>query len=181
MRLGIDADCLVLAVFGGAHPSRQLDWIAEAARAVNQRTRGTLLLHVGPEGDLIAKAAGEIPFKSLGIQPAKDVSDALRAADCLLSPFIDGVSTRRTSAIAALHNGIPVATTARHWTDDWFVDVGPDVVLARAFAGKSEFGADVARWLRPLEPSRSEAVQRAHDRFFSWPRIAEGIRAKLVP
>jgi glycosyltransferase involved in cell wall biosynthesis len=124
---------------------------------------------------LIAKEMGKIPFRSLGIQPAKDVSDALRAADCLLSPFIDGVSTRRTSAIAALNNGIPVATTARHWTDDWFTKASSEVVLARAFADKDEFAAKVARWLRPLEPSQSEAVQRAHDRFFSWPRIAAGI------
>jgi glycosyltransferase involved in cell wall biosynthesis len=122
------------------------------------------------------RAMEALPFRSLGVKNASDVADALRAMDCVVSPFIDGVSTRRGSVIAALNNGIPVATTARHWTDDWFTKASSEVVLARAFSDRDEFAAKVARWwLRPLEPGQSEAVQRAHDHFFSWPRIAAEI------
>jgi glycosyltransferase involved in cell wall biosynthesis len=180
MRLGIDADRLVLAVFGGAHPSRQLDWIAEAARAVHHATGKVLLLHVGPEGELIAKCVGETPFMSLGIRSAKEVSDALRAADCLLSPFSDGISTRRTSAIAALNNGVPVATTRKCWTDDWFVSVGERIVLAREFTNRREFARAVVSWVHPLLYDHSQSVLSSHDRLFSWSQISAGMCERLA-
>ncbi len=39
-----------------------------------------------------------------------DVSAHLRACDLLLQPYPDGISSRRTSAMAGLANGVPVAT-----------------------------------------------------------------------
>jgi len=171
-RLGISADATVLGVFGGAHPSRLLEWITEAAREVSSAHQNVLLLHAGPEGDVLEKAASGLPFRSVGVLPALEVANTLRAADCLLSPFIDGVSTRRTSVVAALNNGVPVATTLRDWTDDFFLHVSPEVLLASSARDSGGFTKDFVQWLRS-RPSHAEAtVEKAHDEYFAWHRVS---------
>ncbi len=45
-----------------------------------------------------------------GAVPADEVSDHLRACDLLIQPYPDGVSSRRTSVMAGLVNGVPVVT-----------------------------------------------------------------------
>lgn len=175
LQLGIPDDVIVLGVFGGAHPSRLTDWISEAALAVQQTGRRILLLHIGPEGDVLQKAAQRIPFRSLGILPAGKVAEALRSADCLVSPFVDGISTRRTSAIAAICNGIPVATTRRAWTDEWFLAAADKSVLVSSAESKEQFGHQVAGWVKPLDPIRSREIEAMHDDFFAWNKIAAGI------
>jgi glycosyltransferase involved in cell wall biosynthesis len=46
-----------------------------------------------------------------GVLPHPDVSRLLSSCDLMLLPFVDGVSSRRTSAIAALQHGLPLLTT----------------------------------------------------------------------
>jgi glycosyltransferase involved in cell wall biosynthesis len=46
-----------------------------------------------------------------GVLPARSLSSHLAACDILALPFPDGVSTRRTSAMAALAHGLAVVTT----------------------------------------------------------------------
>jgi len=46
-----------------------------------------------------------------------DVGDHLMSADCILAPFVDGLSTRRGSVVAAFQHGIPVVSTSSIWTD----------------------------------------------------------------
>jgi glycosyltransferase involved in cell wall biosynthesis len=178
-RLGISNESLVLGIFGGAHPSRLLDWIAEAARAVQGGHKNLLVLHVGPEADVMGGAMSGLRFKALGIQSAAEVSDTLRAMDFLVSPFIDGVSTRRGSVMAALNNGLPVATTLKDWSDDYFRTVDSSVVLCCKTDNKQAFARDVAAWARPLHEDRSRSVQTAFDPSFSWPILAGQLLAKL--
>jgi glycosyltransferase involved in cell wall biosynthesis len=49
--------------------------------------------------------------------PADSVAAYLSACDILLQPFPDGISARRTSAMAGLALGIPMVTTEGHLTD----------------------------------------------------------------
>jgi glycosyltransferase involved in cell wall biosynthesis len=178
-RLGIGDECLVLGIFGGAHPSRLLDWIAEAARAVQHAQRNLLVVHVGPEGESMKSALSNLPLRTLGTRSAEEAGDALRAMDFLLSPFIDGVSTRRGSVMAALNNGLPVATTIRDWSDDYFRTVDSGFILGSKAASKQAFASEVAAWARPLHEDRSRSVQAAFDPNFSWPILAGQLLAKL--
>jgi glycosyltransferase involved in cell wall biosynthesis len=171
--LGVQNDCLVLGVFGSAHPSRLLDWIAEAAEAVSQKNLDLLVLHVGPEGEVMRRAMEALPFRSLGVKSAIEVADALRAMDCVVSPFIDGISSRRGSVIAALNNGIRVATTGRHWTDDCFLSASSDAVLVSTAHNKTTFAREVAEWAKPIDHRVARGVESWHDANFSWPIIAE--------
>jgi glycosyltransferase involved in cell wall biosynthesis len=45
------------------------------------------------------------------------VSAHLRACDLLVQPFPDGISSRRTSAMAGIANGIPVVTNLGHLSE----------------------------------------------------------------
>jgi glycosyltransferase involved in cell wall biosynthesis len=71
---------------------------------------------------------------------AESVAAHLSACDVLLQPFPDGISTRRTSAMAGLALGVPTVTTEGHLTDSiWpasgavvLADVGDVAALAGA-------------------------------------------------
>lgn len=52
-----------------------------------------------------------------GTLAAKDLSLHISACDVLLQPYIDGVSSRRTSAMVGLAHGVPIATTTGRMTE----------------------------------------------------------------
>ena len=59
---------------------------------------------VAEHPDIVTRvhATGELPLSAV---PAH-----LRACELLIQPFVDGISSRRTSAMAGLANGVPLAT-----------------------------------------------------------------------
>jgi glycosyltransferase involved in cell wall biosynthesis len=59
-----------------------------------------------------------------------DVSQHLLACDLMLQPYPDGITTRRTSAMAALAHGVPLVSTVgelteKFWTQSEAVNVVP--------------------------------------------------------
>ena len=52
-----------------------------------------------------------------GALAAEDVSHHLRACTVMMQPYPDGVSSRRTSAVAALAHGVPMVTTGGRLSD----------------------------------------------------------------
>jgi glycosyltransferase involved in cell wall biosynthesis len=81
--------------------------------------------------------------------PAEDVSRHLQACDLLIQPYVDGVSTRRTSVMAALAHGLPVVTNSGHnteplWSDEEGAAVAADhagALVAEAEALLADAGA----------------------------------------
>jgi len=56
-------------------------------------------------------------LQAVGGLSERDASVHISACDLMLQPYSDGITTRRTSAMAPLAHGIPVATTAGHLTE----------------------------------------------------------------
>lgn len=52
-----------------------------------------------------------------GALSAEDISRSLSACDVLIQPFVDGVSSRRTSVMAGLAHGLPIVTTTGFLTE----------------------------------------------------------------
>jgi glycosyltransferase involved in cell wall biosynthesis len=52
-----------------------------------------------------------------GVVDAHTVSAALRACDVLVQPYPDGITTRRTSAMAGLQHGVPTVSTTGALTE----------------------------------------------------------------
>ena len=112
-------------------------------------------------------------------QPAARVSALLAASDLFLAPLVDGVSTRRTTVIAALAHGLPIVGTDGPCTDDVFRDTE-----ACALGRPSDGEGFVQRLERLLEdrPARDRMRRAARSLFearFTWERIADAYVSHL--
>jgi len=183
--LGLPTDIPFIGVFGSAHESRLLDWIAEAFRALQSRFTKAKLLYVGPHGNAIADVlGGRENLIDLGVQRADRAGICLSAMDLLLAPFSDGISTRRGSAIAAFQNGVPVATTITKWTDSVFRNNPMHSLLLSDAATAGDFARQTVHWAQFLDVPETVASYRDemrgfHDQTFAWRVIARGLLGSL--
>ena len=184
-RLGIGDRALVLGVFGSAHRSRLLGWIAEAASRVASHAPETVLLYIGADGEALRPLLdGRIRFLDRGLLPGETVGDSLLAVDVLLAPFVDGLSTRRGSVVAAFQHGIPVVSTSSTWTDkmllgqeDRLVFLSPVGEGANAFAS---LACAVSNQV-PLPDSQQAALADFYDEYFGWPSISRRLVTPSSP
>jgi glycosyltransferase involved in cell wall biosynthesis len=104
-----------------------------------------------------------------------EVSRLLSICDVMMLPFIDGVSTRRTSAVAALQHRLPLLTTHSpkeepffvHGRNVYSVPAGDRQALANGLmdlAGKPD-----------LRSRLREGAQRTYEAHFTWSAIAEQV------
>lgn len=183
MKLGIERDAIVLGVFGGTHISRRLDWIA-ATVAESKRThpgRRTALLYIGPEGGAMRRALGDSDLIDCGPLPPEEVGCRVRALDAAISPFLDGVSTRRGSVMAFLQHGIPIATNQSLWTDELFRQATPPGILVSSARSAMAFAAETAGWLDRLQTGKVPdlEVTNFYDRNLNWRIIADTMMRHL--
>lgn len=94
-----------------------------------------------------------------GALDALDVSRHLAACDCLLQPYPDGISSRRTSAMAALAHGKPLVTTAGPLTESLWRET-PAVVLCEPGDVAAATAAVAALIGQPSELARRAAAAR---------------------
>jgi len=180
-RLGFTGDKFVLGTFGTAHRSRRFDWMNEVLLKLLSQGKDALFLYVGSEPERVRPHFPEPLFHATGPLPASEAGDALRCIDVFLSPFSDGISARRSSAVAALQHRLPVITTRGCRTDAVFEAPGSEPVYLSNAASAREFAGEVAGLLQSPERLRGIAA-RGHDLFlrvFDWPRIAEALIAAL--
>lgn len=178
---------LRMAYFGFVWPGRGLETAVRAlaaAHAAASPTGATLTL-IGEVRDP-AHAAELIHLaRTLGVEgrvaftgslSAPEVSHHLADADVALLPYPTGVSTGRTTLMAALDHGLPVVTTSAPGggLDARFRD-GENMLLAPA-GDADAFARETARAATDagLRARLSAGASRLA-REFSWERIAEEI------
>jgi glycosyltransferase involved in cell wall biosynthesis len=130
-----DPDAVIVGHFGtyGA-PTRPL--LADAMALVMSTRCHCLLL--GRDSDAAAAAlsrahpafAGRVHGR--GRLSARDVSVHLAACDLMLQPYPDGISSRRTSAMAGLAHGRPTVTTDGWLTEPIWREPASGIVLVPA-------------------------------------------------
>jgi glycosyltransferase involved in cell wall biosynthesis len=101
----------------GDHVGQELDRILPA---LMRRLPGARVLLVGKGSETFARrlpAEFRPRVASTGRLPGVEAAAALRACDLLVQPYPDGVTTRRTSMMAALTTSVPVLTTAGRLTE----------------------------------------------------------------
>lgn len=170
-RLGISEHELVLGAFGSDHESRQWDWVVDAAEAVYDRYPNAKLLYAGSAGEIVRSHVNAVPFESLGRLSASDLSIAIASMDIFLSPFQDGVSSRKGSAIVALQHGVATALTQGKQTDQLFVDANLGITPND---NKSAFVQHVLTLAAEQEYREQIASngRALHDRVFEWETVA---------
>lgn len=125
-----DSD-FVLGIFGTAHGSRLLERALDAARAVRGAGFDPVVLYIGPHRDAMRAALSGVRILAPGALVAREISRHFAAMDVYLATFVDGVSTRRGSLMAALQHGVPVVGTSGNLTDNfWQRENGRSIALA---------------------------------------------------
>jgi len=180
--IGIDPDAFVVGVFGTMRASRLPGHIRAAVSALHERDPHIRVLYVGPDGEALQAALPGISLVDAGRLPASEVSVHLSGMDIHLAPFVDGMSTRRGSAMAGLQHGVTTLSTDGPLTDTILRDLDETAFLLTPVESQSAY-AQAALDLYPAEARRSEigqSGQRVFDDLFSWEAIAGRLMATLA-
>ena len=106
-----------------------------------------------------------------------DVAAALRACDLLVQPYPDGVTTRRTSVMAGLANGVAIVTTDGFLTEAVWRETGAARLTPTAQPTQV---ACAVRQLIDAPADRAalgESARRTYEERFSIARTVEKLRA----
>jgi len=180
-RLGL-GDELVVALFGTGHPSRALDHVeaAIAALAAAAAPGGVRVLNLGDGAPALAARDG-VRIETPGRLGEDELSLRLSAAHLCLLPFTDGVSTRRTTLMAALAHGVPVLGVHGTATDT-VLTCDPQVLMLTAAGDRCAFAraaVDLAADRSALG-ARGEAGRRLYEERFDWPVIARLVAQAVI-
>ena len=171
----------IITYFGTLSAAKQLPWVIEAWRAAHTPSNPVALALIGGAPTLRLPDELQKHYRPLGYLPAEDASRALHAADLLALPFVDGISERRTTLMAGLAHGLPVATTNGHNTG---------AALRRADFLALTNANDEGAFIRSVvdlirdEARRTRmgaAGRTACAREYSWPVTISRLRAVLEP
>ena len=106
-----------------------------------------------------------------------DTAAALRACDLLVQPFPDGVTTRRTSVMAGLRNGVPTLSTNGFLTEPVWHEAAP-VALPPAGDPDAMVKSAVALLADPgARAALARRGQRVYRERFSIERTIDALRA----
>jgi glycosyltransferase involved in cell wall biosynthesis len=178
-RMGARPDTVVLSCMGLRHPGRLQEHVLASAREAGAVARSVLLLDLGPGVPSVAQLAQNVELRATGFLAAEDLAAHIAASDLFLAPYMDGVSTRRTTVMSALQHGVAVVGTSGHLTDDVF-NRAPELVLAEPHR-PDRFAAEVGRLVGDPECRARLGVagRRLYETSFDWPVLAQRLRSHL--
>jgi glycosyltransferase involved in cell wall biosynthesis len=178
--LGATDETVVLATFGTAHPSRQLDYVVEAANAVAESGIPTIVQNLGAGAPALHGIQRTVRVSQPGYQSPAVLAERLSATDLFLAPFVDGVSTRRTTVMAALQHGLPIVGTDGHLTDRLFHSSSRALELLPV--ARRDLFAEMALRLASRPEERAKlglAARELYANHFEWAVIAARLQACL--
>ncbi len=175
-KLDLSERTRILSLFGSAHVSRMLNWVHASAEQCAIHFPDIRMLYVGEDGKEVSSFCPKsVRFIDCGRVEADQVGDFLVASDIMLSPFIDGLSTRRGSVMAAFQNGVPVLSTFTKWTDS--ILMGQEslgIHLSPVNAGKEVFAQlAVTNLMEPGDIAQNTALKSFYSHNFDWPALTE--------
>jgi glycosyltransferase involved in cell wall biosynthesis len=181
-RLEIPLDTLVLGMFGSSHPSRMTDWMRSAVAGAASVQQQLVVLYVGKDGKAFQEVCDGFRFLDQGALPADAAADRMRAMDLLISPFIDGISTRRGSAIAGFQHGVAVASTLSPYTDPLFREAAPSSLILVPRDNRQTFIEKINQWILSSWKRGArgrEEMETFYERYFDWPVVARNTLDRL--
>jgi glycosyltransferase involved in cell wall biosynthesis len=147
-----------------------------------KRDRSAILLGRGGVGfrDCFTARHPELCGRVLatGELPPRELAARLRGCDVLLQPFIDGISSRRTSAMAGLANGVPLVSNLGLLSESLWMDAR-GIALASS-PNSSALAAATETVLALGDEQRAEMGRRAaalYREWFSLDRTLSALRA----
>lgn len=174
---------LRLVTFGFLGPERLwdvlFDSLAEAEKALSRPLRLTVLGAIDRTHKDFVKVERRLTALRLdsvvewtGYLPPAEVPCRIDAADAYIALYKEGISGRRTTAMAALAHGVPIIASMGAETDvDWFA-AGENTLLIPPTA--EALGAAIVQLdAEPhLRAHLARCAQASYERTFCWSRIA---------
>lgn len=114
----------------GACTGAMLPMLERVVPSLLRETPDARFMLIGSESDaarkVLMRLAPDVADRVVATGPLSDgeVSVHIQAADLLIQPYPDGVSSRRTSTTAALRHGACVVTTSGHLTESFWSEDG---------------------------------------------------------
>jgi glycosyltransferase involved in cell wall biosynthesis len=178
-RIGAGPETVVLGCLGLRHPGRLRAHAVAAAREAGSAARSVLLLDLGPGASSVVRLTENVELRATGFLQADELAGHIAASDVFLAPYMDGVSTRRSTVMAALQHGVPVVGTRGHLTDDVLARA-PELALSEPQRPQS-FAAAVRRLVRdPEQRARlGTAGREFYTTTFDWPVLGQRLRSHL--
>jgi glycosyltransferase involved in cell wall biosynthesis len=179
--LGVGADDLLVVMFNPGGAGKMVDLAAKAWRAIRLKHPTAILLLIGCQQTDPLSERFEASNRVLCtgyVEPAK-VSRFLSCADICLAPYIDGISARRGSVIAAIEHGLPIVSTRGRLTDVTLFDDCPVLLVAVSDEGAFVSGAEQLAGDSVMRRALRGRLMEFHRDHFSWPVIASPLLAAV--
>jgi hypothetical protein len=163
-------ELFVVGTLTTGHPSQLTSYVEAALSRLATEGVPTLYLQLGA-GAADVRSPPSTRVERLGALPAQRLAALIAACDLFLTPFSDGVSTRRGSFMAGLCQGIAVLGTSGVHTDPMLLNRGLDLVEV----GVRDAYADRAAVLARDDAARARVARSGCQLFeaeFSWDKIA---------
>ncbi|MBC7881216.1 MAG: glycosyltransferase [Anaerolineae bacterium] len=174
--LAIDPSALVLGAFGSYHYGRMPERVLRTLERLDQRKIKVHLLFIGSGGEQLRKLCPTHLHPMLtttGALECEAVSTHLQLVDLLISPFLDGISTRRSSAMSCLAHGLPLLTTSGRLSDAlWHKAFGDQLIPVE----NEDAYFEAAYQLCLKEAKRRELAYTSHALYqnqFTWGQITQ--------
>jgi glycosyltransferase involved in cell wall biosynthesis len=180
-RRGAEHACLIghVGTYGSLIATLLDAFLPELLRS----TGDARLLLIGAESDAYASGflSKHPEFRervvATGPVDAVDISTSIAACDVLIQPYPDGVSARRTTAMAGLSLGVPVVTTSGHLTEPFWEE--SRVVRLAPVGDWRTFNSHVSTLLSTPDERRrlSSDARRYYDEHFDLRHTISALRA----
>ncbi len=180
VRLGADRNTIVMTAFGtDDSPWRLYDYTVYAVNQVAGTGQPVLFLNLGGNTPNLNSLDESIRVVKPGYISETALAEMIAATDIFLAPFADGISTRRTTVMAALQHGVAVVGTKGMYTDGLLTET-PAMRLAPT-ADPDEFGRIAVQLARAPEQRErlGAAARELYRQCFDWPILAHDLVAAL--
>jgi glycosyltransferase involved in cell wall biosynthesis len=157
-----------------------MDHVVAAANAIAARQQRVILLCLGVGTGALDGLDPAVTVRRPGRQSVDELATELSAADIYLAAFVDGLSTRRTTLMAALQHALPVVGTDGPLTEPELR--AEQAAIRWAPTGDLQRFAEAALGLAADAESRQRcgaAARMLYDQRFSWEKIAAIVLAAV--
>ena len=169
---------LRLCMFGKLHPAKEVHWLLGECLELHRQGLLFELVYIGESQEELLKlfsSEEKLEFlkflKPLGFLDDQAVALELSSCDILLAYFVDGLSSRRGSVMAALNNGLEVISTDGSFTEKEFRNKKFIHLLP---IEKKKFRDGFAQFLQTWTPTQdSRKVHAFYEAHFSWKKVVE--------
>lgn len=174
---GLSCEKINMVIFGSLHPSRESKMVIQALQRYFKEnpsskisidivgvTKKEMLSLVSSSGEPEQPVAWR-KFTFHGKLDEKDVAALFSKSHFSLNFFIDGISSRRGSAIAALNLGLPIITNFTNRSDSIFKN--QECVLING-SSPEDFNMGLEEKLKKIETISDEAYLNLREKAFSF-------------